>query len=213
MLLLPAPDTPTIQSVLDLDGVSYSFTHALGNEAARVTGRDRREFPPARTWNFPMDEWGFELPEFLDLMKSGWQARELFWKGEPLPGAPEGWNKLQNTAGVYIHVVTDRPVDVDGAATRHWLETHGFGYHQLTITADKVDAVASLAETLGTNRTFTIDDRDSNHLGYVDVGFDAYLMRQPWNTHVVDTPHVRDLNEFADVVAVAASDEAAGAAA
>lgn len=190
----------TILVVKDLDGVSYDFVTRLGDHAAEVTGRPRAEFVPAQTWNFAMEQWGLDLDDFLGLMQSGYDAKQVFWTGDPLPGAIEGWTRIAALDGIHIQVVTDRPVDVGAVATTGWLAEHGLSYHSLAVTADKVAAVNELADEIGATRILTIEDRDKNHIAYRDAGFDAYLLTRPWNAHVDEDRRCRDLNEFADVV-------------
>jgi hypothetical protein len=194
----------TLHIVTDLDGVVYDFVTAIGDHAADTLGGGRHTFRPARQWNFHED-WGLTLDQFLTLVRDSYDTGRLFWTGTPLAGAVEGWARLAALNDKIIHVVSDRPVDLDGAATRHWLARHGFTFDHIDLTADKVTAVRTVAATVRSTRIVTVDDRDTNHAAYEAAGFDAWLLTRPWNDHVTTTRRVRDLAEFADRVTATAS--------
>lgn len=185
----------TLDIGYDLDGVGYGWWQSLAGFIHRRTGRQLDTMQAPKTWNFPMNEWGLTLKEFLDHFHAGVDARYIFRVGEPLPGFVEGINRLHD-AGHRIHLVTDRATmgspGVAEYSTRAWLTEYAVKYTSLTFSADKTSVHTD---------TF-IEDKPENYLALRAAGVDAFLRDHPYNAHV-DTPpgrRVPTAAEYADAL-------------
>lgn len=174
--------------VLDLDGVVYNFGRELRKSVVSLLG-DLNGLPAPVEWDFPHSQWGLTEDEYDYVVTTGVLKENLFWEGDPLPGAREGWDYLSDRDDVYIHVVTNRrPVGAiheAECATRFWLARNRFDYDKLSITKDKVNAVKSNMgrfESSQFDHVITVEDNADNWEAYKDEGYQSLLVVAPWNS-------------------------------
>ena len=133
---------------LDCDGVLYDQVDAFRWWIHHSTGRSLDELGPATAWHFYRDDWGYTLPEFLDMFTAGVRAGAIFGQGAPLPGTVRSLQRLRE-AGHRLIVVTNREIaGIDLAVTeqltRTWLDTWQLPIDDLVISADKTVADVDL---------------------------------------------------------------------
>lgn len=179
---------------IDLDGVCYDFAASV-REYLCNTARthDFAACPDPTRWEF-YEDWGLDLPAFLDVFNSGVDAGVIFTHGNPHANVGEAFKVIKG-AGHSIHIVTDRAVGKPGAseaATSAWLSSHGLPFDSLTFSADKTVV----------NLDVMVDDKLSNYDALEAAGVDAYLLTRPWNQHdPKPRRRVLDLLHFAEVIA------------
>lgn len=178
---------------LDLDGVVYDWVASMAAAAQQLWGREASALPPARTWDFWRDQWGFSLDEFLTLYREGVRAGVVFTHGGPYPGAREAVAQMR-ADGHTVHVVTDRGLpdiaELSQQATFTWLEQHGMAVDSVTFAADK---------TVVPTDVF-IEDRVENYIHLDEAGSHPVLIDRPYNLHLPDARRVPDLPAFARYV-------------
>lgn len=172
---------------VDLDGVCYDFADSLRTFLEGT----HRKYPEPTRWEF-YEDWGFTLPEFIELCHEGVNAGVIFTEGDPFPGTVEALTRL-HSAGHTIHIVTDRSFGSAGgseAATRLWLDGHKIPFDSLTFTSDKTIVRAD----------YFIDDKLQNYDELFAAGVEVYLFDRPWNQHPTPRDRVSSLAEFVEKV-------------
>lgn len=179
---------------IDLDGVCYDFAASVREYLCNTVGtHDPDRCTDPTRWEF-YEDWGLDLPAFLDVFHEGVNAGVIFTHGDPHPNVAEAFAVIHG-AGHSIHIVTDRSVGEPGAseaATAAWLDRHGLRFDSLTFSADKTVVALDVM----------VDDKLANYDALDDAGVEAYLLTRPWN-QVSDRPRRRvlDLLHFAEVIA------------
>lgn len=177
---------------IDLDGVCYDFAASVREYLCNTVGsHDETICTDPQRWEF-YEDWGLDLPAFLNTFHAGVDAGVIFTHGGPYPNVCDAF-KILKGAGHSIHIVTDRAMGKPGtseAATRRWLDQHGLPFDSLTFSADKTVARVDVM----------VDDKPANYDALCAAGVDAYLLTRPWNQHVPDAKRVLDLLHFAEVI-------------
>jgi hypothetical protein len=177
---------------IDLDGVCYDFAASVREYLCHTAATHEPDVctDPTR-WEF-YEDWGLDLPAFLDAFHAGVDAGVVFSHGEPYPNVAEAFSWIK-AAGHTIHIVTDRSMGQPGAseaATAAWLSRHGLHYDSLTFSPDKTVVHLDVM----------VDDKPSNYAALCDAGVEAWLLSRPWNMHVEGARRVLDLLHFAEVI-------------
>lgn len=178
---------------IDLDGVCYDFAASVREYLCNREGtHDPEACADPERWEF-YEDWGLDLPAFLDAFHAGVNAGVIFSHGAPFPNVAEAFARIK-AGGHSIHIVTDRSMGNPGAseaATSAWLARHGLPFDSLTFSADK--AVVNL--------DVMVDDKLANYDALEAAGIRAYLLTRKWNQHDL-TPRRRvlDLLHFAEVI-------------
>ena len=178
---------------IDLDGVCYDFAAAVREYLCNTVGSHDPDIctDPTR-WEF-YEDWGLNLPAFLDAFHAGVNAGVIFTHGHPFPNVQEAFKRIAD-AGHSIHIVTDRSMGEPGAseaATAAWLHRHGLPFDSLTFSPDKTVV----------NLDVMVDDKLANYDALVGAGVDAYLLTRAWNQQQDERKRVLDLLHFAEVIA------------
>lgn len=178
---------------LDCDGVLYDQVDAFRWWIHHSTGRSLDELGPATAWHFYRDDWGYTLPEFLDMFTAGVRAGAIFGQGAPLPGTVRSLQRLRE-AGHRLIVVTNREIaGIDLAVTeqltRTWLDTWQLPIDDLVISADKTVADVDLFLEDSIDNYDAID----RHGHAIPVLFD-----RPWNQDNGTRWRVSDWVQFED---------------
>lgn len=177
---------------IDLDGVCYDFAASVREYLCSMRGYDSSVCPDAQRWEF-YEDWGLDLPAFIDVFHAGVDAGVIFTHGEPYRNVAEAFAWIK-AAGHTIHIVTDRSMGEPGAseaATAKWLARHGLPFDSLTFSADKTVV----------NLDVMVDDKLANYDALEAAGVAAYLLTRPWNQHDPKPRHrVLDLLHFAEVI-------------
>lgn len=178
---------------IDLDGVCYDFAASVREYLCNTVGsHDESACTDPLRWEF-YEDWGLDLPAFLDAFHAGVNAGVIFAHGDPHPNVAEAFMRIK-AAGHSIHIVTDRAMGEPGAseaATSAWLHRHGLPFDSLTFSADKA----------AVNLDTMVDDKPSNYEALRAAGVDAYLLTRAWNKHVPNAQRVLDLLHYAEVIA------------
>ena len=175
---------------IDLDGVCYDFADSFREFLVVEWILDREECPEPTRWEF-YEDWGFTLPDFIDLCNQGVDAGTIFSYGKPHEGTRESLMRLKD-AGHTLHVITDRSFGSSGAseaATRSWLDRHELPFDSLTFSPDKTIVKTDVM----------IEDKLSNYDALEVSGCRPYLLDRAWNQSD-DRPRrrVKTLAAFAD---------------
>lgn len=178
---------------IDLDGVCYDFAASVREYLCNTAGtHDPNACGDPERWEF-YEDWGLDLPAFLDAFHAGVNAGVIFSHGGTYPNVTEAFTRIK-TAGHSIHIVTDRAMGEPGkseAATSAWLARHGLPFDSLTFSADKTVV----------NLDVMVDDKLSNYDALEAAGVRAYLLTRRWNQYDKEPRRrVLDLLHFAEVV-------------
>lgn len=179
---------------IDLDGVCYDFAASVREYLCHTAGtHEPSQCADPLRWEF-YEDWGLDLPAFLDAFHAGVDAGVIFSHGDPHPNVAEAFARIK-AAGHSIHIVTDRSMGQPGAseaATAAWLARHGLTFDSLTFTADKTAVRLDVM----------VDDKLANYYALEAAGVDAWLLTRAWNQHdTAPTQRVLDLLHFAEVIA------------
>lgn len=161
---------------IDVDGVLYEFVESYRNWLCKLTGRPASDFPDAESWSFYKEQWGLTSAEYIDILVQGVNAKEVFWRGNRVPGSLEAVTQLYRE-GYEIVIITAR--EYDGIlthprfATEHWLGINGYPYHELIVSHDKTKAEYNL--------DILIDDSPTNLENHGAAGLRAVAFDQRWN--------------------------------
>lgn len=177
---------------IDLDGVCYDFAASVREYLCNTVGSHDPDMcgEPSR-WEF-YEDWGLDLPAFLDAFHAGVDAGVVFTHGEPYPNVAEAFARIK-VNGHSIHIVTDRAMGEPGAseaATAAWLNRHGLTFDSLTFTADKTAVRLDVM----------VDDKPSNYEALDAAGVEVYMLTRAWNKHVPNARRVLDLLHYAEVI-------------
>src|SRR5262245_11851431 len=120
---------------LDMDGCLYSFDGALREFIHTSTGRPLEELPDPDNWDFFMNQWGYSLDEYIELVIKGINAGHIFRVGEPEEGCVDVINGLR-ADGFEVVFLTSRSgfgqtKDTCRQHTWEWLCEHGIGFDGL----------------------------------------------------------------------------------
>ena len=167
---------------IDLDGVVYNFHDTfrkwleceLDRELPPLSGSDPELH--AKEWMLDKKAW---WKHFDQCARDG----TLFESGDPIPGALDGLNAL-NDAGYRISFVTTRPERYRDSTVR-WLQKYGITYDALLMVEDKATAEVDLL----------LDDFTNNVMAFLATGRPAILYTQPWNREM-DMVRVNSWREF-----------------
>lgn len=177
---------------IDIDGVVYDFAASLREYLYQHHGWDEGSCTPPTRWEF-YEDWGLDLPSFIQMCSDGVAAGFVFTHGSPYPGTHDAWHRIR-ADGHTIHVITDRNIGHHGAsekATRAWLDLHDLPFDSLTFTADKT---VVKVDTM-------VDDKLANYLAMRDAGVRTWLLDRPWNQdHLEHHQRVASLSEYATEV-------------
>lgn len=179
---------------IDLDGVCYDFAASVREYLCNTAGvADADACPDPTRWEF-YEDWGLDLPAFLDAFHAGVDAGVIFSHGDPHPNVAEAFRWIK-AAGHSIHIVTDRAMGQPGSserATAAWLNRHGLTFDSLTFTSDKTVV----------NLDVMVDDKLENYYALEAAGVKSYLLTRAWNQHDAHPRRrVLDLLHFAEVIA------------
>jgi hypothetical protein len=162
---------------VDLDNVCYDFAGALRHWLHHTTGRPLASMAEPTTWHFH-HEWGLDDDEYHQAVLDSVAAGVLFSHGEPLAGSVSGVQRLLD-AGFEVRFVTARcgfgPQPLVEAATRNWLDEHGFAGLPVSFSVDKAAVARELC--IG----YAIDDASHHYDQFAAAGAQAYLLDRPWN--------------------------------
>lgn len=178
---------------IDLDGVCYDFAASVREYLCHtVATHDPEACTDPERWEF-YEDWGLDLPAFLDAFHDGVNAGIIFTHGDTYPNVTEAFARIK-AQGHTIHIVTDRSMGEPGrseAATAAWLARHGLPFDSLTFSADKTVV----------NLDVMVDDKLANYDALEAAGVRAYLLTRKWNLHDKEPRRrVLDLLHFAEVI-------------
>lgn len=188
--------SPTLDVLLDIDGVLYPFPEMFTPYAAGQLGREL-ELDTTR-WEF-YEEWGVDYDAFVDLVTRGVVDRQLWWEGAPYADVPAAIDRLRS-AGHRLHLVTARDItgqDAAMAATNHWIAQHDLLVESVNLAQDKPTVLAALG--LDPANCVAVDDGPHHVLAWEAAGVFAVVLDR-WGTYRGDHRAARDLDAFADLV-------------
>jgi 5'(3')-deoxyribonucleotidase len=154
---------------VDLDGVVYPFDEV---NRAWLKDRGHGDFPPAKQWRC-YEDWGMTETLWVAEYVLSIDYGHMFAHGGTIPGSKENLTKLQEE-GHTIHIVTARTMgQLPVENTMIWLKRENIPYDTLTFSVDK-----SIIKV-----DFFIEDNVDNYERLRAHGVEAFLLKQPWNTH------------------------------
>lgn len=176
---------------IDIDGVLYPFWIELKRWLANQHYPALEKVGVPTHWHFYKD-WGMTEEQFDNECHNAVNYGNVFWSGDPYPGAREALLRLQK-AGHEIVLITNRFYGKPGIsekATEYWLRSHQIPYDELHLVRDKT--------TVQPRPDYFIDDAAHNVEAMRDVDVYAVLCERPWNN--IHPGERMSLAEFVDLV-------------
>lgn len=167
---------------IDIDGVLRDFARrVLTVHAARFPGHRQVKY---EDWEYSIDE---NFPDTPDMWKLIYRdhMRDVFEEAEVLPGALEGFKKLQKTKHDVVIVTKQQSHAIQYSLT--WLGVNGFNPKEIHVTSDKSTAKVDIL----------LDDHIVNLERVAEFGTLPVAMTQPWNK-LWTGEKVSNMMEFCD---------------
>ncbi|MGV8847073.1 5' nucleotidase, NT5C type [Tessaracoccus sp.] len=167
---------------VDLDGVTYSFTDALGQWCVTNLGLDPELVKVNNTYGY--ERWGVSQEQVLEYMIAGVREGTMFRVGPVLEDCRAPMNQIFSM-GHHVMILTARDLpgvtELCRAHTVHWLDHEAkLPYDELILSSRKEDQKFDIL----------IDDAPQNVRAVLAADKRAVLLDRPWNQDADDLPRI-----------------------